>query len=68
MSDLRVGDQVGMPGVPLVVKVLEIGTCEEGDNCLLGGATFRFADPGTGNDDWAHASEFDVVHREKDGT
>jgi hypothetical protein len=48
-----------MPGVPMVVEVLELGRCDEGDGCELGPETFRFKDPGGQGDDWMHVSEFE---------
>lgn len=50
-----VGDRVEMPGVPFVVTVLEVGTCD-GDCCTE--PTFRFSDPESKEDDWAHVNEF----------
>jgi hypothetical protein len=61
MAKFEIGDKVRMPGVPIVVEVLEIGTCEQGDACEFGPETFRFADPVTGEDDWMHTSEFEAV-------
>jgi hypothetical protein len=61
MSKFEVGDKVQMPGVPFVVEVLEIGTCEDGSDCGLGGETFRLKDPGGLGDDWMHSSEFEKV-------
>lgn len=59
MAKFEIGEKVRMPGVPLVVEVLEIGTCRYGPDCSLGGATFRFADPQSGADDWMHTAEFE---------
>lgn len=59
MSKFEIGDRVQMPGVPIVVKVLEIGPCTDCDDC--GEQTFRFSDPGGMGDDWAHVSEFEKV-------
>jgi len=56
-----IGDKVQMPGVPIVVEVLEIGTCEDGEDCDLGSETFRFDDPGGLGADWMHVSEFEKV-------
>jgi hypothetical protein len=61
MAKFEIGDKVRIPGVPIVVEVLEIGTCEEGENCGVGPETFRFQDPGGHGDDWAHTSEFEAV-------
>lgn len=61
MAKFEVGDQVRMPGVPFVVTVLEIGTCQDGPGCPLGPETFRFSDPGGLGDDWMHVSEFEKV-------
>jgi len=61
MAKFEVGDRVRMPGVPFVVEVLEIGECDEGDDCELGRETFRFKDPGGAGDDWAHTAEFEKV-------
>jgi hypothetical protein len=64
MAKFEIGDRVrmpGMPGVPFVVEVLEIGTCEEGPDCEFGPETFRFKDPGGLGDDWMHTSEFEPV-------
>lgn len=63
MAKFNVGDRVAMPGVPFVVKVLELGQCDEGPGCELGDETFRFADPQTGGDDWIHTSEFELVEQ-----
>jgi hypothetical protein len=60
MAKFKIGDKVQMPGVPFVVEVLEIGTCEDGPDCDLG-ETFRFKDPGGLGDDWMHSSEFERV-------
>lgn len=60
MAKFEIGDQVQMPGVPVVVEVLEIGTCDDSDSCCAE-ETFRFVDPAMGEDDWAHASEFEKV-------
>lgn len=58
MPKFNVGDKVQMPGVPFVVEVLDIGTCED-----LGcdAETFRFKDPGGLGDDWMHSDEFELV-------
>lgn len=61
MTKFKVGDLVKMPGVPLQVKVLELGTCEDGADCDLGEETFRFRDPESGEEDWEHTSEFEKV-------
>lgn len=62
MARFEVGDKVQMPGVPFVVEVLEIGTCEDAPDCGLGGETFRFRDPEDPDaDDWMHSSEFERV-------
>lgn len=61
MAKFEVGDKVQMPGVPFVVKVEEIGTCDDGPDCDQGGETFRFADPGGQGEDWAHTAEFEKV-------
>jgi hypothetical protein len=61
MSKFQIGDRVRMPGVPFVVTVEEIGRCEDGDDCDLGGETFRFADPESGENDWMHSAEFEKV-------
>jgi hypothetical protein len=61
MSKFEIGDVVQMPGVPIVVEVLEFGTCDE-PGCENGnGETFRFKDPGTGADDWEHVASFERV-------
>ena len=57
MATFQIGDQVQMPGIPLAVEVLELGVCEDGDDCELGLDTFRFIDP-SGEYDWAHCEEF----------
>ena len=59
MSKFDIGDKVRMLGVPFVVEVVEIGTCEDGDDCDLGTETFRFKDPISLGDDWMHTSEFE---------
>lgn len=62
MPTFRIGDRVRMRDLPeLVVTVLEIGTCEDVPACDLGGETFRFIDPGTQSDDWAHSAEFELA-------
>jgi hypothetical protein len=61
VAKFKIGDQVKMPGVPFVVTVKEIGVCEDGPDCELGGETFRFADPGGQGDDWEHSSYFEKV-------
>lgn len=61
IDDVKVGDAVTMPGTPFVVGVLELGICEDGDDCEFGPTTFRFTDPHTGEDDWMHVSEFEKV-------
>jgi hypothetical protein len=61
MAKFEIGDKVRTPGVPLVFEVLEIGACEEGDECEFGPETFRFKDPGGLGDDWMHTSEFEAV-------
>jgi hypothetical protein len=58
MPKFDIGDNVQMPGVPIAVKVLEFGTCND-DDCEFGGETFRFDDPGTGEADWSHVAEFE---------
>lgn len=57
MSKFKVGDKVAMRGVPFVVEVLEIGTCDERGCTDV--ETFRFKDPGGQGDDWMHTSEFE---------
>lgn len=59
MARFKIGDKVRLPGVPFVVEVLEIGTCDDGPDCDLGGETFRFVDPETGDDDWMHTVAFE---------
>lgn len=59
MAKFEVGDKVQMTGVPVVVEVLELGVCDDGDGCVQ--ETFRFKDPQTGGDDWMHSSEFEKV-------
>jgi hypothetical protein len=57
MSGFKVGDRVEMPGVPVVVTVLEVKT----GGCGHPGCDreeFRFADPESGEDDWMHSDEF----------
>ena len=61
MAKFEIGDMVSMPGVPMVVEVLEIGTCENGESCDLGPETFRFDDPGGLGADWMHTSEFELA-------
>lgn len=58
---VKIGDKLRMPGVPIVVEVLEIKPCDEHPCPLGGGDLFRFTDPGGLGDDWAHVSEFEVV-------
>ncbi len=50
MAKFNVGDRVQMPGVPVVVQVLELGVCQDGDSCCSE-ETFRFLDPAIGEDD-----------------
>lgn len=59
-TEFVVGDRVWMRGgrVPLTVTVLELSTCGGEDGC--GGETFRFLDPVTEDEDWAHTAEFEV--------
>lgn len=57
MPKFEIGDKVQMPGVPFVVEVLEIGTCDNPD--CEEPETFRFADPGGNGDDWMHTCEFE---------
>jgi hypothetical protein len=59
MSKFNVGDKVKMVNVAFVVEVLEIGTCNEYD--CDSPELFRFEDPATGADDWAHSDEFEKV-------
>lgn len=62
MSKFQVGDRVQMPGVPFVVTVLEIGTCEDEGGCEFGPPElFRFKDPESGEDDWMHSYDFEKV-------
>lgn len=65
MTKFEIGDMVQVPGIPFVVEVLEIGTCEETLNgtgdCDRGGETFRFKDPGGQGDDWEHTATFEKV-------
>lgn len=60
MPKFQPGDMVQMPGVPFIVEVLELGTCDD-QPCHLGGVTFRFKDPGGLGDDWEHTANFDKV-------
>lgn len=63
MSKFDVGDRVYMPGVPIdPVQVLEIATCDESPECSLGSEIFRFIDPGSGQFDWMHTSEFEKAN------
>lgn len=57
MSKFQIGDKVQMPGTPFVVEVLEIGDC---DDCGPG-ELFRLKDPESGEDDWMHTEEFELV-------
>lgn len=61
MPKFDVGDKVQMPGIPFVVEVLEIGTCEDYERLNCHPETFRFKDPQTGEDDWCHSDEFEKV-------
>jgi hypothetical protein len=61
VSKFNVGDKVAMPGVPIVVTVLSLGTCEDGPDCPLGEETFSFNDPGGLGEDTVHASEFELA-------
>jgi hypothetical protein len=62
MAKFEIGDKVQMYGVvPIVVEVLEIDRCEDGDDCVLGGEIFRFKDPGGLGDDWEHTNAFEKV-------
>jgi hypothetical protein len=65
MSKFQVGDRVRMPGVPLIVEVIAIDTCDDGDSCHLdeGAEIFQFKDPGGLGHDWAHSGEFELVER-----
>lgn len=69
-SKFSVGDKVHMPGMPIPpVTVLEVKQCDDEDNpsegCQLGIEIFRFKDPGTGEDDWMHSSEFERVSADR---
>lgn len=62
MSKFKIGDRVRMPGVPIVVEVMEIGTCEDEGNCEHGGEVFWFHNPEldpVDDHDRAHSSEFE---------
>jgi hypothetical protein len=67
MAKFDVGDQVAMPrprasrGVPIVVTVTGLGTCDDGPDCPLGPETFSFQDPGGLGEDWMHTSQFERV-------
>jgi hypothetical protein len=62
MAKFEIGDRVQMPGVPFVVAVLELGTCEDGADCeFKPPETFRFSDPGGLGADWMHTAEFERV-------
>lgn len=55
----EVGDRVKMPGVPIVVEVSGFGICDE-EGCLQPDL-FCFRDPVTGEEDWMHVAEFELV-------
>ncbi len=64
----KVGDLVYMPDSSLgVVEVLEVDGCHlstmEG-GCHIGDQEFRFKDPVTGDDDWMHSNQFELVEPE----
>lgn len=59
MRKFAVGDKVQMSGVPIVVEVTGLGTCEDGARCPFGIETFSFNDPGGLGEDWMHESEFE---------
>lgn len=59
MSKFEVGDRVQMPGVPIVVEVLEVKRCDM-EGCPEGDV-FRFEDPSGLGDDWMHVDEFEKV-------
>ncbi len=61
VSKFQIGDKVAMPGVPFVVEVLELGTCDLAGCDFGDGETFRFKDPGGLGDDWEHTSLFEKV-------
>ncbi|MEU4558387.1 hypothetical protein AB0F72_08355 [Actinoplanes sp. NPDC023936] len=61
MAKFEIGDQVRMTDVHLVVEVLENGTCEDYRRFKCWPETFRFKDPESGEDDWAHTDEFEKV-------
>lgn len=61
MPKFEVGDRVQMPGIPLTVEVLELGVCEDGDDCEMGSETFRFKDPAGNGDDWPHTGDFEKI-------
>jgi len=46
VSEFKIGDKVTMPGIPVAVEVLELGTCEEPDCHGDAAEIFRFKDPG----------------------
>ncbi len=66
MTKFEVGDRVEMPGVPLTVVVTEVGTCNDGPGCPLGGEVFQFDDPGGLGPDWMHSSEFELATAPRD--
>ena len=58
MPKFKIGDRVQMPGVPLVVTVEALDTCDD-DGCNE--EMLKFTDPGGQGEDWMHASEFEKV-------
>lgn len=61
MGKVKIGDKmINWPGMPTIVEVSELGTCEDA-NCKLGKAVFRYKNPEGGVSDWMHVSEFEKV-------
>lgn len=62
MAKFQLGDMAQVIDTPITVEVLEVGECEDwGRSYCPCAETIRFKDPESGEDDWAHADEFDRV-------
>jgi len=57
MGKFKVGDEVQMYGIPVPIKVKDIGVC---DLPYCTEETVGFDDPESGERDWVHASEFEL--------
>jgi hypothetical protein len=60
MPKFQIGDTVQENTSYLTVAVIEIGVCEDYERLGCHPETFRYKDPETGEDDWAHSDEFSL--------